>query len=118
MKTMLRVLMLSASLLPLLATAQTDTPRIDQRQLNQAQRIEQGVTSGALTAREAGRLERQEGRIENMESKAKADGRVTAKERHRLRQAQKNESQRIYRQKHDAQHDFNHNGRTDRRRRG
>ena len=43
--------------LPIVAFAQS-TPRIDQRQANQAARIEQGEASGALTGREAARLER------------------------------------------------------------
>jgi hypothetical protein len=49
-----------------------------------------------------------------MESRAKADGVVTRGERARLHQAQDVQSRRIYNQKHDRQHDFNHNGRVDR----
>ena len=99
---------------PAAAFAQTATPGIDQRQANQERRIEQGVQSGSLTPREAARLERREGRIDNMESKAKADGVVTGKERRRLEHAENVESRQIYREKHDRQHDFNHDGRNDR----
>lgn len=103
--------------LPVLAFAQANTPRVDQRQANQEQRIEQGVTSGSLTQREANRLERGQQRVDNMESRAKADGVVTRQERVRLHQAQDVQSRRIYAQKHDRQHDYNHNGRVDRPRR-
>jgi hypothetical protein len=51
-----------------------------------------------------------------MENRAKAVGVVTRAERARLHQAQDAQSARIYRQKHDRQHDYNHNGRVDRRR--
>lgn len=100
--------------LPLFALAQPATPGVDQRQLNQEQRIERGVASGSLTAREASRLERGQQHVENVENRARADGVVTARERARLHQAQDVQSARIARQKHDRQHDFNHNGRVDR----
>lgn len=103
--------------LPVLAFAQANTPRVDQRQANQEQRIDQGVASGSLTQREANRLERGQQRVDNMENRAKADGVVTRQERVRLHQAQDVQSRRIYAQKHDRQHDYNHNGRVDRPRR-
>jgi len=83
--------------------AQTATPGIDQRQANQEQRIDQGIASGQLNQREANRLERGQQRVDNMENRAKADGVVTARERARIQHAQKVESKRIYRQKHDRQ---------------
>lgn len=107
--------LLAAAALPVLA--QTDpaaTPGVDKRQANQEARIQQGATSGALTAKEATRLEKGQDRVENLEAKAKADGTVTAKERERLQHAQNVESRRIFRQKHDRQHDLNHDGKMDR----
>jgi hypothetical protein len=103
--------------LPTLAFAQANTPRVDQRQANQEQRIDQGVASGSLTQREANRLDRGQQHVDNMENRAKSDGVVTRGERARLHQAQEVQSRRIYAQKHDRQHDFNHNGRVDRPRR-
>lgn len=100
--------------LPVLAFAQANTPRVDQRQANQEQRIDQGVASGSLTQREANRLDRGQQHVDNMENRAKADGVVTRGERARLHQAQEVQSRRIYTQKHDRQHDYNHNGRVDR----
>ncbi len=80
------------------------TPGVDKRQAVQEQRIEQGKASGELTAREARRLERQQKGVAKAEAHAKADGTVTAQERKRLHQLQDGTSQRIHRQKHDAQH--------------
>ncbi|MFN3884323.1 MAG: hypothetical protein ACK4Q4_06140 [Rhodocyclaceae bacterium] len=85
------------------ALAQTATPGIDQRQMKQERRIDQGIASGQLTAREAARLERGQERIDAMENRAKADGVVTARERARIQHAQNVESRHIYRQKHDRQ---------------
>lgn len=103
-----------AIVLPTFAFAQANTPGIDQRQANQERRIDQGVASGSLTPREANRLERGQQRVDNMENRAKADGVVTRQERARINHAQNVQSERIYEQKHDRQHDYNHNGRVDR----
>lgn len=79
------------------------TPRVDQRQENQERRIDQGVASGQLTQREAGRLEHQQDHVAAAEARAKADGQVTKRERVRLHAMQDRESRRIHRQKHDRQ---------------
>lgn len=100
---------------PLAALAQaTTTPRFDQRQANQEQRIQQGVQSGALTQREAARLEKGQDRLQRKEDRAKADGVVTPQERRNLQRAENRQSERIYQEKHDRQHDYNHNGKVDR----
>ena len=78
-----------------------NTPRIDQRQGNQEQRIDQGIASGQLTARETHRLEKEQARINTVEDKAKADGSVTAQERKRLTAMQNHSSRDIWHQKHD-----------------
>jgi hypothetical protein len=85
------------------AAAGTDTPRIDQRQANQEQRIDRGIASGELTKREAHRMNHQQAVVNRAEDKAKADGAVTAQERKRLTKMQNKTSHHIYRQKHDAQ---------------
>ena len=103
----LRIAMVGAVLLtmagPAPAAAETRTPVVDKRQANQQRRIDQGVASGQLTAKEAARLQKGQEHVQQLESKAKADGEVTAKERQRLKHAQDVQSRRIYRQKHDAQ---------------
>jgi len=102
-------------MLPLAAGAQTNTPRVDQRESNQEARIQQGVTSGSLTQKETMRLENGQQRVQSMEAQAKSDGVVSKQERHQLHHAQDVQSQRIYNQKHDRQHDYKHNGRNDHR---
>lgn len=109
-----RALIALLAVVPTLAFAQAGTPRVDQRQQNQEQRIDQGVASGSLTTREANRLERGQQHVDNIENRAKADGVVTRQERARLHQAQNVQSRRIATQKHDRQQDYNHNGRIDR----
>jgi hypothetical protein len=44
----------------------TSTPRIDQPQQNQQQRIDQGVKSGQLTEKEAARLQKGQARVQKM----------------------------------------------------
>jgi hypothetical protein len=81
----------------------TSTPRIDQRQQNQQQRIDQGVQSGQLNQKEAARLEKGQAHVQNVENKVTADGTVTKKEGVRVEKAQDRQSRRIAHQKHDGQ---------------
>jgi hypothetical protein len=78
-----------------------NTPRIDQRQARQEQRIDKGIASGALTTRETRRLEKEQALVNRAE--AKADGSVTAQERKHLHKMQNHASRDIYHQKHDRQ---------------
>ena len=94
----------AASILAIsIASAQADTPSIDQRQANQEQRIEKGIASGQLTGREVNRLNNQQEHINKIEDKLKSDGVVTKKERKKLHAAQDHASRKIARQKHDQQ---------------
>ena len=74
-----------------------------QRDVNQQQRIQQGVQSGSLTTREAGRLEGGEAQTAKRQARAGADGNVSAKDQQRVQSAENRQSKRIYRQKHDGQ---------------
>jgi hypothetical protein len=74
-----------------------------QRDVNQQDRIEQGLQSGQLTTKEAGQLERQETRVDHMEANAAANGKVTQAEAARINAAQNAVSHDIYEQKHDTQ---------------
>jgi hypothetical protein len=85
------------------AMAGTNDPGIQKRMENQEKRIEQGVESGQLTPREAGRLEAREAKIKQDELRMKSDGELTARERARLTREQNRASRRIFRQKHDLQ---------------
>jgi hypothetical protein len=79
---------------------------VTQRQRNQQKRIGNGVQNGSLTPAETARLERQEAAIHHeVKTERKANGgKLTAHERRRVNRQQNRESRRIYRQKHDAQH--------------
>jgi tellurite resistance protein len=84
-------------------SAQTATPRVTKRQVQQQARIKEGVKSGQLTPRETRKLERQQAKIAVDKAKAKADGVVTPAERRKLMREQNRASKRIYKEKHDAQ---------------
>jgi len=79
----------------------TDDPRIQQREVNQENRIQQGIQSGQVTPREAGRLEAQQARIKQDEARMKADGKLTKAERRKLTREQNRASKNIYRKKHN-----------------
>lgn len=74
-----------------------------QRNVSQQRRIEQGVQSGALTARETAKVERGQARVNGAEARAGADGHVGAREQRAIQRGENRQSKRIYRQKHDAQ---------------
>jgi hypothetical protein len=78
------------------AMAQTVGSEV-QRDLNQQNRIEQGLKSGSLTTGEASRLERGEGRIDRMESNALRNGNLSPAETARIQRAQNQESRQINR---------------------
>ncbi len=81
----------------------TATPRIDQRVANQQKRIDQGVASGQLTAKETNRLNKREAKLAANTVAAKADGKVTAAERRKLKREANHNSRVIHKQKHDKQ---------------
>jgi len=74
-----------------------------QRDVNQQQRIEQGLQSGSLTTREAASLEKKESQVDRMESRALKDGTLTDAEKARIQRAQNNVSRDIEKDKHNAQ---------------
>ena len=80
-----------------------NTADVVQRDVNQQNRIEQGLKSGQLTTKEAGKLEREESQIDKMESNALKDGKMTNAEKRRIERAENQASKDIYREKHDAQ---------------
>ena len=79
---------------------------VNQRQRNQQKRIGEGVENGSLTPAETARLEKQEAAIHHeVKTERKANGgKLTPQERRQVNRQQNRESKRIYRQKHDAQH--------------
>ncbi len=53
-------------------------------------------------------------RVQKVEDKATADGKITRKEAAHIEKAQDRESRHIAREKHDRQTDRNHDGKNDR----
>lgn len=84
-------------------TPATATPKVDAMQANQQTRIDQGVASGQLTAKETNRLDKREAKLQADKTAAKSDGTVTPAERRKLRREAKRNSKAIHKQKHDAQ---------------
>jgi Ni/Co efflux regulator RcnB len=80
---------------------------VDQREHRQEQRIRQGERSGALTDREARRLQHRETRLHRTEARMRwrNGGHLTPQQRHRLHRMENRDSRAIHRLKH--------NGRTD-----
>ena len=103
-------LLLAVTVTSGLANATTSTSRIDKRQANQQERIDHGVKSGALTQKEAARLQKGQQRVDRMESRAMADGKMTPRERERIERAQDDQNKKIYREKHDRQGSNAHHG--------
>ncbi|MBP7862389.1 hypothetical protein KA183_11960 [bacterium] len=75
---------------------------VNQNQLNQQQRMYQGIQSGELTGHEAQRLAIQQQRFAATEASMRQDG-LTLNERRKLDHMQDSMSRNIYNQKHDAQ---------------
>jgi len=110
MKTLIAVLTLSVGGLAMAQTPApttpkdpTATPRLDKREANQQARIDQGVASGQLNAKETNRLDKREAKLNADEAAAKADGKVTRAERRKLEREANRDSKAIHRQKHDKQ---------------
>ena len=78
--------------------AQADT----QRNIDQQQRINNGVKSGALTNYEAASLERGQSHVDKREARAGANGHVSSGEQRRIARADNRQSARIYAKKHNA----------------
>jgi hypothetical protein len=73
-----------------------------QRNVNQQQRIANGVSNGSLTNHEVGSLERGQAHVDRREANAAANGHVGAAEQGRIQGAENNQSGRIYNKKHNA----------------
>ena len=81
----------------------TSTRAIDTAQANQEARIRDGVRDGSLTRSEAAALNAEQRRIQQLESRAKADGVITRAEQDRIRRAQQDASRHIYQERHDSE---------------
>lgn len=97
---LLAAVLVSAFALPVFA--QTATPLTGQTQRNQETRIEQGVRSGQLTRPEARNLQQQQHAIKVEKRAAKADGVVTAAERHKIKHDHARASRAVHNKKHNG----------------
>jgi hypothetical protein len=73
-----------------------------QRDVNQEQRIEHGLQNGSITTREAAILERDEAKVNRMQSQALKDGKLTDAERAKLNAAQNKTSRDIAAAEHNG----------------
>ena len=72
------------------------------RDVRQDQRTEQGIKSGQVTNREAGRIDRGEAHLDHAEAAAGANGHVSAQEQRHTQRIANRDSGRIYRAKHNG----------------
>jgi hypothetical protein len=100
--TAITLQLIAMSVLTSAAWAQTPAEQGQQRDVNQQQRIEQGLQSGQLSTKEAGSLERQEKHVDNMEAHDLKNGSMSAGEQARLNAAQNKVSGDIYADKHNG----------------
>jgi len=99
MKQLTMMALLVAVSVPVFAqTAASET----QRDINQQQRIESGLQSGQLSTGEAGKLERQESRIDKVQSNALKNGNLSPAEKARINRMQNKASSEIAADKHNG----------------
>jgi len=79
-----------------------DGAGVVQRDVNQQDRIEQGLKSGELTTHEAANLEHKEAAVDHMEARDLKNGKLSAAESARINAAQNRVSKDIYRDKHNG----------------
>jgi hypothetical protein len=89
---------------PTLPPSRATNRTINQRRVDQQDRIAQGVRSGQLTAGETSHLEHQEAGINREERgmRAQDNGHLTRSDKRTLDRQQNTESRRISRDKHNA----------------
>ncbi len=73
-----------------------------QRNVNQQERINNGMRNGSLTNKEAGSLERGQAHVDRKEANAAANGHVGAGEQARIQGSENHQSNRIYNKKHNG----------------
>jgi len=73
-----------------------------QRNVNQQQRVANGIGNGSLTNHEVGSLERGQAHVDRKEANAAANGHVGAREQNRIQRTENRQSARVYRKKHNG----------------
>lgn len=102
--------LITAAVLAISATATTSafaygtsTREIDRREARQEDRIRDGIRDGSITRSEARVLIEEQRRIQQLESRAKADGRIDPREREQIRRAQDEASRHIKQERSDSE---------------
>ena len=78
------------------ASAQTNAATTTQRDVNQEQRIENGLQNGTITTRENAELQRDEAHVDRLQAKDMKNGPMTAAEKAQLNAAQNKTSRDIH----------------------
>lgn len=78
------------------------TDEVTQRDVNQQNRIEQGLQSGQLSTKEAAQLEHQQAKIDRTEARDEKDGKLSTAEQAHINSMQNNASAAIARDKHNG----------------
>ena len=73
-----------------------------QRNVNQQERIKNGISNGSLTNKETGALERGQAHVDRREANAARNGHVGAREQNRIQRSENRQSKRVYNKKHNA----------------
>jgi hypothetical protein len=73
-----------------------------QRNVNQQQRIANGIQNGSLTNREVGSLEHGQAKVDRKEANAAANGHISGAEQRNIQHSENRQSNRIYRKKHNG----------------
>jgi len=79
----------------LAASAQTNAANTTQRDVNQEQRIENGLQNGSITTRENSELQREEAHVDRMQARDMKDGSLSSAEKAKLTAAQNKVSRDI-----------------------
>lgn len=98
----LTLAVLATSVLSTAAWADSVAEQDQQRNVNQQERIEQGLKSGELSSRETGQLERNEQHVDRMEARDLRNGSINPAEQAKLNAAENHASNAIYNDKHNA----------------
>lgn len=72
-----------------------------QRNINQQNRVEQGIQSEQLTNKEVSNLERGQSRVNRAEARAGSNGHVGPREQGRIQRLENRQSNKIFREKHN-----------------
>ena len=105
---LVKTFLMLISLVFIFSNASLAGDRIEHRQNNQKNRINQGVRKGEITKREFTHLARQQRNVEKYRNHALRDGSLSCKEGRRLNYLQDRASGSIYRDRHNGYNRYRH----------